>query len=60
MRRGLLCRLWTGERILVAPTLAYHFYPAFAEYPGSTSLRLETARDLTVDVVRSLPGDSVR
>ena len=40
--------------IVIAPTLTYHFYPAFAEYPGSTSLRLETARDLTVDVVRSL------
>jgi creatinine amidohydrolase len=40
--------------IVIAPTLNYHFYPAFAEYPGSTSLRLETARDLTVDVVRSL------
>jgi len=40
--------------VVVAPTLTYHFYPAFAEYPGSTTLRLETARDLTVDVVRSL------
>ena len=40
--------------IVIAPTLTYHFYPAFAEYPGSTSLRLETARDLTIDVVRSL------
>lgn len=40
--------------VVVAPTLAYHFYPAFTEYPGSTTLRLETARDLTVDVVRSL------
>jgi len=40
--------------IVIAPTLTYHFYPAFAEYPGSTSLRLETARDLTVDIVRSL------
>lgn len=40
--------------VVIAPTLTYHFYPAFAEYPGSTSLRLETARDLTVDVVRSL------
>jgi len=39
---------------VVAPTLTYHFYPAFVEYPGSTSLRLETARDLTVDVVRSI------
>lgn len=40
--------------IVIAPTLTYHFYPAFAEYPGSTSLRLETARDLTVDIVRSI------
>ncbi len=40
--------------VVIAPTLTYHYYPAFAEYPGSTSLRLETARDLTVDIVRSL------
>jgi creatinine amidohydrolase len=40
--------------VVIAPTLTYHFYPAIAEYPGSTTLRLETARDLTVDVVRSL------
>ena len=42
------------EDVVVAPTLNYHFYPAFAEYPGSTTLRLETARDLTIDIVRSL------
>ena len=42
------------EDVIVAPTLNYHFYPAFTEYPGSTTLRLETARDLTVDIVRSL------
>jgi creatinine amidohydrolase len=40
--------------IVVAPTLTYHFYPAFVEYPGSTTLRLETARDLVVDICRSL------
>jgi creatinine amidohydrolase len=40
--------------VVVAPTMTYHYFPAFGEYPGSTSLRLETARDLTVDVVRSL------
>ena len=40
--------------VVVAPTINYHFYPAFVEYPGSTSLRLETARDLIVDVVKSL------
>jgi len=47
-------RLMEEEDVIVAPTLNYHYYPAFSEYPGSTSLRLETARDLTLDVVRSL------
>jgi len=41
-------------RVIVAPTIAYHYYPAFIEYPGSTTLRLETARDLVVDIVTSL------
>jgi len=40
--------------VAVAPTVNYHFYPAFVEYPGSTTLRLETARDLMVDICRSL------
>ncbi|HSO40976.1 MAG TPA: creatininase family protein [Labilithrix sp.] len=43
-----------AEDVVIAPTLTYHFYPAFTEYPGSTTLRLETARDLTIDVVRSI------
>jgi creatinine amidohydrolase len=47
-------RVMAREAVVVAPTINYHFYPAFAEYPGSTSLRLETARDLVVDVCRSL------
>lgn len=47
-------RLLKSADVVVAPTINYHFYPAFVEYPGSTSLRLETARDLTVDICRSL------
>lgn len=47
-------RVLEQSNVVVAPTINYHFYPAFLEYPGSTSLRLETARDLTIDVVRSL------
>jgi len=42
-----------GADVLVAPTVNCGFYPAFAEYPGSVSLRLKTARDLIVDVCRS-------
>src|ERR1700685_1768690 len=40
--------------VVVAPTVNYSFYPAFVEYPGSTTLRLETARDMLVDICRSL------
>jgi len=43
-----------GTDVVIAPTVSYHFYPAFVEYPGSTTLRLETARDLIVDICRSL------
>src|ERR1700751_4475082 len=40
--------------VVVAPTVNYHYYPSFVEYPGSTTLRLETARDLLVDICCSL------
>jgi creatinine amidohydrolase len=40
--------------VVVAPTLNYGYYPAFLEYPGSTSLRLETSRDMVVDICRTL------
>ena len=47
-------RLLERLPVVVAPTVNYHFYPSFVEYPGSTTLRLETARDLLVDICRSL------
>ncbi|MFN0006614.1 MAG: creatininase family protein [Planctomycetota bacterium] len=47
-------RVLEGADVVIAPTINYHFYPAFVEYPGSTTLRVETARDLVVDIVRSL------
>lgn len=47
-------RLCERLPIVVAPTISYHFYPAFRAYPGSTHLRLETARDLVVDICHSL------
>ena len=54
MAEYLKGRVVAAAAVVVAPTLGYHFYPAFLEYPGSTSLRLETARDMTVDIVKSL------
>ncbi len=47
-------RVLASADAVIAPTVPYHFYPAFVEYPGSTSLRLETGRDLIVDICRSL------
>lgn len=47
-------RVLEGAEIVMAPTVGYHYYPAFVEYPGSVTLRLETARDLIVDIVTSL------
>ena len=47
-------RVLEKAEAVIAPTINYHYYPAFIEYPGSTSLRLETARDLVVDIVRGL------
>lgn len=47
-------RLLKASKIVLAPTINYSFYPAFVEYPGSTTLRFETARDMVVDICRSL------
>lgn len=54
MAEYLKTRLLERADVVMAPTVNYSFYPAFVEYPGSTSLRLETARDLIVDICRSL------
>jgi creatinine amidohydrolase len=47
-------RVLAAEQVVIAPTINYHFFPAFLEYPGSVSLRAETARDLVIDICRSL------
>ena len=47
-------RVADRSSVILAPTIPYHHYPAFDEYPGSTSLSLATARDLTADVIRSV------
>lgn len=43
-----------AQNVVVAPTINYSFYPAFLEYPGSTSVAFETARAMVTDVVHSL------
>jgi len=46
--------------VLVAPLINASFYPAFVEYPGSISLRHETARDLILDSCNSLARFGLR
>ena len=47
-------RVLAAADVVVAPTINYSFYPAFVEYPGSTTLQFNTARDMVVDIIRSL------
>src|SRR5678815_4767237 len=47
-------RVLKASKVVVYPTMNYGFYPAFVDYPGSTTLRLGTARDMIVDIVRSI------
>ncbi len=47
-------RVVSEADVVLLPTIPFHYYPAFAEYPGSTTLTVETARDLVVDIVRSI------
>ena len=51
---------WLAEQLrrlrplVIAPLINASYYPAFVEYPGSISLRAETARDVIVDSCDSL------
>jgi creatinine amidohydrolase len=49
----LASRVVAAAAVSVAPTMTYHFTPAFSDYPGSVSLTRRTATDMTVQIVRS-------
>ncbi len=40
--------------VVVAPALTVHYAPGLSEYPGSTTVSINAARDLLADLVRSL------
>jgi creatinine amidohydrolase len=54
MAQYLAERVVAASDIVLAPAIPYHYFPAFLEYPGSTSLSRDTARDMLVEIVRSL------
>jgi creatinine amidohydrolase len=47
-------RVLAAADVVIAPTLGFHYYPAFVEYPGSTSLSEATSRDVVVEICRGL------
>jgi acetamidase/formamidase/creatinine amidohydrolase/Fe(II)-dependent formamide hydrolase-like protein len=47
-------RVVEARPVALLPTLTYGFYPAFLEYPGSTSLSFATQRDAVVEIARSV------
>ena len=54
MAEYLKKRVLDAADVVIAPTITYHHYPAFIHYPGSTNLSAETARDVTIQIVKSL------
>jgi creatinine amidohydrolase len=54
LARYLADRVRAAADVVVAPSLSYHFDPAYLDYPGSTSVSQPTARDMTADIVRSI------
>ena len=47
-------RVVAARPVALLPTLTYGFYPAFLDYPGSTSVSFDTQRDAVVQIVRSV------
>ena len=54
LARHLASRVQAAASVAIAPPLTYHAYPEFAEYPGTASLTPNTARAVTIEVVRAL------
>lgn len=53
-------RVLAEAEVVAVPIVDYHYYPAFLDYPGSTSLSFDTSRELIVDIVRSIASHGPR
>jgi amidase len=47
-------RVLEARPVALLPTLTYGFYPAFLDFPGSTSVSFETQRDMVAEIVRGI------
>lgn len=54
LAEGLAERVLEDAPVLMLPTLAYAYYPAFVEWPGSISISSRLFMDVVADIVRSM------
>jgi amidase len=47
-------RVVAARPVALLPTLTYGFYPAFLDFPGSTSVSFDTQRDMVAEIVRGI------
>ena len=47
-------RVLAAREVALLPTLTYGFYPAFLDFPGSTSVSFDTQKDTIAQIVRSV------
>lgn len=47
-------RVVAARPVALLPTLTYGFYPAFLDFPGSTSVSFGTQRDMVAEIVRGI------
>lgn len=47
-------RVLEARDVALLPTLTYGFYPAFIDFPGSTSVSFETQKNAIAEIVRSV------
>ncbi len=66
MHTDMLQAEWLGRalaqrtNVLVWPTIAYGYYPAFTEYPGSVSLTVETFQRMVSEILDSIQNTGAR
>jgi creatinine amidohydrolase len=53
MAEYLKNRVLAALPVAITPTVNYSYYPAMVEYPGTVSLRYDTARDIIIDICDS-------
>jgi creatinine amidohydrolase len=53
-------RVRAVRSVVVLPTVTYAYYPAFLEYPGSTSLSARTQQDVIAQILRSVAAHGPR